>query len=167
MLRNSCLKLFIQALENLQFVSFPLFYLGKFILSFIFKFLSVFNISKQVEYFIKFYLQYEMTWTLDTLFMSSLLLSENHEKYLVLRDERLEKLQFARWNKFLNTDSFKESLVILRWIISEVCKRYNPLFRLFWVTLSIFVPFSGYSIYISEDKVRLEQRCVTAVFYTG
>ena len=71
-MRNSCLKLFIQALENLQFVSLPLFYLGKFILSFIFKFLSVFNISKQVEYFIKFYLQYEMTWTRNTLLMSLL-----------------------------------------------------------------------------------------------
>ena len=147
-MRNSCLKLFIQALENLQFVSLPLFYLGKFILSFIFKFLSVFNISKQVEYFIKFYLQYEMTWTLDTLFMSSLLLSENHEKYLVLKNERFEKLQFARWNKFLNTDSIKESLVLLRpiqgkkWIISAVWKGYHLLFFLFWVTLYIFVPFS-------------------------
>ena len=175
MLRNSCLKLFIQALENLQFVSLPLFYLGKFILSFIFKFLSVFNISKQVEYFIKFYLQYEMTWTLDTLFMSSLLLSENHEKYLVLKNERLEKLQFARWNKFLNTDSITEFLILLRpiqkgtnWSFLWSVKDIILYFSFFGSPCkSLFHLVSGYSIYISEDKVRLEQRCVTAVFYTG
>ena len=32
-------------------------------------FLSVFNISKQVEYFMEFYLQYELTWTWNLLFI--------------------------------------------------------------------------------------------------
>ena len=49
-------------------------------------FLSVLNISKQVEYFIEFYLQYELTWTLATLFI---ILVSTHSSAVTLEKERI------------------------------------------------------------------------------
>ena len=56
-------------------------------------FLSVLNISKQVEYFIEFYLQYELTWTLATLFI---ILVSTHSSAVTLETEGIYIIYFTQ-----------------------------------------------------------------------